>query len=104
VPLKVEVEDLAQMTDYVALTVLPPDLGRNLRRPPQKSRSSTKLGPQAVLPLPAREHRPPPELGHEPLAAAFPGLLSTRDGLVGDPEELSACRWESARLSLHRGK
>jgi hypothetical protein len=87
----------------VALTVLPPDLGRNLRRPPQ-SRSPTRLGPQAVLPLPAREPSPPPELGYEPLAAASLGLLSTRDGLAGDPEALSAYRWESAGLSLHRGK
>jgi hypothetical protein len=84
--------------------VLPPDLGRNLRSPPQKSQSPTRLGPQAVLPLPVRESRPPPELRHEPLVAASPGLLSTRDGLTGDAEALSACRWESARLSLHRGK
>jgi hypothetical protein len=88
----------------VALIVLPPDLGRNLCCPPQKSQSLTRLGPQAVLPLPAREPRPPLELGHEPLAAASPRLLSTRDGLAGDPEALSACRWESAGLSLHRGK
>jgi hypothetical protein len=59
----------------VALTVLPLDLGRNLCRPPQKSQSLTRLGPQAVLALPVRELRPPPELGHEPLAAASPGIL-----------------------------
>jgi hypothetical protein len=88
----------------VALTVLPLDLGRNLRRPPQKSQSPTRLGPQAVLPLPTRELHPPPELGHEPLAAASSGLLSTRDGLAGDLEALLACRWESAGLSLDRGK
>jgi hypothetical protein len=70
------------MTEQVALTILPLDLGRNLRRPPQKSRSSTRLGPQAVMPRPAREPHSPPELGHEPLVAASPGLLSTRDGLV----------------------
>jgi hypothetical protein len=40
-----------------------------------------------------------PELGHEPLAAACPGLLSTRDGLAWDPEALSACKWESAEHS-----
>jgi hypothetical protein len=57
-----------------------------------------------VLPLPTREPRPPPELRHEPLAAASPGLLSTCDGLAGDLEALSACRWESAGHSLHRGK
>jgi hypothetical protein len=82
------------MTEQVAQTVLPQDLGRNLCRPPQKS--PTRLGPQAVLPRPAREPRPPPKLGHEPLAAASPGLLSARDGLAWDPEALSACKWESA--------
>jgi hypothetical protein len=87
----------------VALTVLPLDLGRNLRPPPQ-SRSPTRLGPQAVLPLPVREPHPPPELGHEPLAAASPGLLSTCDGLTGDPKALSACRLESAGHSLHHDK
>jgi hypothetical protein len=87
------------MTEQVALTILPPDLGRNLHRPPQKSRSSTRLGPQAVLPWPAREPRPPLELGHEPQAAASPGLLSTRDGLTWDPKALSACKWESAEHS-----
>jgi hypothetical protein len=84
--------------------VLPPNLGRNLRCHPQKSQSPTRLGPQAVLPLLVRERHPPPELEHEPLAAASLGLLSTRDGLTGDPEALSACRWESVGLSLHRGK
>jgi hypothetical protein len=84
--------------------VLPSDLGRNMCHPPQKSQSLTRLGPQAVLPLPAREPHPPPELRHEPLAAASPELLSTRDGLTGDPVALSAYRWESAGHSLHRGK
>jgi hypothetical protein len=41
---------------------------------------------------------------HEPLAAASPGLLSTRDGLAWDPEALSACKWESVGHSLHRVK
>jgi hypothetical protein len=84
--------------------VLPPDLGRNLRHPPQKSQSLTRLGPQAVMPLPAREPHQPPELRHEPLVAASPGLLSRRDGLAGDPEALLAYMWESAGHSLHRGK
>jgi hypothetical protein len=84
------------MTEQVALTILPPDRGRNLHRPPLKRRSPTRLGPQAVLPQPAREPRPPPELGHEPLATASPGLLSTCDGLAWDPEALSAYKWESA--------
>jgi hypothetical protein len=87
------------MTEQVALTILPLDLGRNLRRPPQKSQSSTRLGPQAVMPRPAREPHSPPELGHEPLVAASPGLLSTRDGLTYDPEALSACKWEGAEHS-----
>jgi hypothetical protein len=87
------------MTEQVALTIHPPDLGRTLRRPPQKSRSLTRLGPQAVLPRPTRESRPPPELGHEPLATASPGLLSTCDGLAWDPEALSAYKWESAEHS-----
>jgi hypothetical protein len=93
------VEDWAQMTEQVALTILPLNLGRNLRCPPQKSRSLTRLGPQVVLPWPRRESRPPPELGHEPLAAASPGLLSTCDSLTWDPEALSACKWESAEHS-----
>jgi hypothetical protein len=87
------------MTEQVALMIFPPDVGRNLCRPPQKSQSSTRLGPQAVLPQPPREPRPPLELGHEPLAAACLGLLSTRDGLTWDPEALSACKWESAEHS-----
>jgi hypothetical protein len=87
------------MTEQVALMILPPDLGRNLRLPPQKSRSPTRLGPQAILPRPAREPHPPPELRHEPLAAAYPGLLSTRDGLAWDPEALSVYKWESAEHS-----
>jgi hypothetical protein len=87
------------MTEQVALMIFPPDLGRNLCRPPQKSRSLTRLGPQAVLPRPAREPHPPPELRHEPLAAACPRQLSTCDGLAWDPEALSACKWESAEHS-----
>jgi hypothetical protein len=84
------------MTEHVALTILPLDQGRILRRPPMKRWRPTRLGPQAVLPQPARETHPPPELGHEPLAAASPGLLSTCDGLTWDPEALSAYKWESA--------
>jgi hypothetical protein len=87
------------MTEQVALTILPLDLGRNLRHPRQKSQSPTRLGPQAVLPRPTREPRPPAELGHEALAVACPGLLSTRDGLAWDPEALSACKWESVEHS-----
>jgi hypothetical protein len=87
------------MTEHVALMILPPDLGRNLCCPPQTSRSPTRLGPHAVLPRPAREPCPPPELGHEPLATACPGLLSTCDGLAWDPEALSAYKWESAEHS-----
>jgi hypothetical protein len=87
------------MTEQVALTILPLDLGSNLRRPPQKSQSLTRLDPQAVLPQPVREPHPPPKLGHEPLAVASPGLLSTRDGLAWDPEALSACKWESVEHS-----
>jgi hypothetical protein len=87
------------MTEQVALTILPPDLGRNLHHPPQKSRSLTRLDPQAVLPRPAREPHPPLELGHEPLAVASPGLLSTRDGLAWDPEALLTYKWESAEHS-----
>jgi hypothetical protein len=87
------------MTEQVALMILPPDLERNLCRPPQKCQSSTRLGPQVLQPRPAREPRPPPKLGHEPLAAAYPGLLSTRDGLDWDPEALSACKWEGAEHS-----
>jgi hypothetical protein len=56
------------------------------------------------MPLPAREPRPPPELGHEPLATTSPGLLSNHDGFAWDPEALSACKWESIGHSLHRGK
>jgi predicted dienelactone hydrolase len=84
------------MAEQVALMILPQDQGRNQRRPPLKRWSPTRLGPQAALPQPAREPRPTPELGHEPLAAASPGLISTRDGLAWDPEALSAYKWESA--------
>jgi hypothetical protein len=88
-------EDWAQMTEQVALTILPLDRGRNQCHPPLKRQSPTRLGPQAVLPQPAREPRPPPKLEQEPLAAASPGLLSTRDGLAWDPEALSAYKRES---------